>query len=302
MADENTAERTAIVTGGARGIGAAIAGALAGAGYRVAILDNGCSIDGRDPDPTVVDSAASALGDGVRGWSVDVSDAAAVRDAVEAVTQWGGGVDVLVNNAAVLRDGFIFKARPEDFAKVLSVNLTGAFLMTNAVTPVMRDRAKAADGGFQGRIVNIVSTAGLYGNFGQSAYASAKAGLVGLTRVTAMDMARAGVTCNAVAPFAATRVTETIRPQNDEQALYKEHAMSVPAGPVAALVTDLCGDAAASVTGQLFGVRGREVFLFSQPRPVATALLGTDDVLAALAPTFVPLETDLESFSGAPIL
>src|SRR5690606_2266172 len=111
-----------------------------------------------------------------------------------------------------------------------------------------------------GRIVNITSSAGVYGNFGQAAYASAKAALVGLTRVVAMDMARSGVTCNAVVPFAATRVTELIQPANDSQASYKERALKVPPSYVAELVSFLCSDRGAGISGQLLGVRGREVF------------------------------------------
>src|SRR5438128_1253359 len=181
---------------------------------------------------------------------------------------------------------------------------------SSSPTPGRASPAKAGRGGTPyawGRIVNIVSTAGLYGNYGQAAYASAKAGLVGLTRVVALDMARTGVTCNAVAPFAATRVTESIKPANPEQAAYKERALKVPARAVAELVAWLAGPEAAKVSGQLFGVRGKEVFLFSQPRPVAR--LVNDDpahlgaaIAASLAPHFVELATDLDAFSAEPIL
>ena len=153
----------------------------------------------------------------------------------------------------------------------------------------------------------MVSTAGLYGNYGQAAYASAKAGLVGLTRVVALDMQRSQVTCNAVAPFAATRVTESIRPANPAQAAYKERALTVPTQAVGELVAWLAGPEAAGVTGQLFGVRGKEIFLFSQPRPAArlvnseTAPLGAA-IAASLAPHFVPLTTDLEAFATDPIV
>ncbi len=302
MADEMMKGRTAIVTGGARGIGLAIARTLYNAGAQVALVDSGCGIDGGAPDDGVVQSAAGSLGDRALGIAADVSDPDAVRAAVDRILDWAGRIDVLVNNAAILRDGFVFKARPEDFARVIGVNLTGAFLMTNAVTPVLRAQAKETPDRAWGRIVNIVSTAGLYGNYGQAAYASAKAGLVGLTRVTALDMSRSGVACNAVAPFAATRVTDTIVPQNEAQAAYKERALSVPAECVGSLVGLLAGDAGRDVSGQIFGVRGREVFLFSQARPAATAVLGEGDVLAGLAANFTPLETDLESFSGDPLL
>ena len=158
----------------------------------------------------------------------------------------------------------------------------------------MREQGKAGRGGKDGydwgRIVNIVSSAGLYGNLGQAAYASAKAGLFGLTRVTAMDLARAQITANAVAPFARTRVTDIIQPANEAQKTYKERALKIGAHHVANLVTALCSPAASKITGQLLGVRGREVFLFGQPRPVA-ARCRAPDALAAVSPPARPSPT-----------
>ncbi|HEV3010336.1 MAG TPA: SDR family oxidoreductase, partial [Burkholderiales bacterium] len=131
----------------------------------------------------------------------------------------------------------------------------------------------------------------------------AKAGLIGLTRVVAHDLARSRIRCNAVAPFAATRVTESIKPANEAQAAYKAKALRVPARYVARLVSCLASERAAHVTGQLLGVRGREVFVFSQPRP-AQRLLQTDEPLdlKPLEPHFTELVTDLEAFSADPIL
>jgi hypothetical protein len=173
----------------------------------------------------------------------------------------------------------------------------------------MREQIKG--GRAPGRIVNITSSAGLYGNFGQSAYASAKAGLLGLTRVVAMDMARSGVTCNAVAPFAATRVTQAIQPANPAQTQYKERALRVDPRFVGEFVAFLAGGAAQDITGQLFGVRAREVFLFSQPRPIERFVVpdGEDSatVLSALlrdphvASKLVELTTDLEAFNTEPL-
>ena len=119
----------------------------------------------------------------------------------------------------------------------------------------------------------------------------------------AHDLARSGIRCNAIAPFAATRVTESIKPANEAQAAYKAKALQVPAGYVARLASFLAGERAAHVTGQLFGVRGREVFVFSQPRPVQR-LLQTDAPLdlTPLEQHFTELVTDLEAFSGDPIL
>jgi len=303
----NLEGRIALVTGGARGIGRAIAEELSRQGARLVIADAGVSIGGEAATPEVAEGVAQGLN--AVAFTEDIADPGAAQAAVDLALERYGALDIVVNNAAVLRDGFIFKTTREDWQRVIDVNLTGAFATLAAATPVMREAAKA--GRAPARIVNLVSTAGLYGNFGQAAYAAAKAGLVGLTRVVAMDLARSKVNCNAVAPFAATRVTESIRPANDAQAAYKERALAVPAGYVARLVAYLCAPAC-EVTGQVFGVRGREVFLFSQPRPAARIVtpqlseLTAEALDAAISiqmrEQFVDLTTDLEAFGTEPIL
>ncbi len=309
------AGRVAIVTGGARGIGAAISTLLAERGASVVVADMGCAIDGRDGDPSVARSFAETLGENAVPYVDDMADPAAAREAVSLARERFGGIDILVNNAAILRDAFVFRGAAEDWDEVIRNNLSGAYYLISAATPAMRDQAKAGRGGGGrydwGRIVNIVSSAAYIGNYGQASYASAKGGLTSLMRIAALDMARSGVTCNAVAPFAHSRVTETIKPANDEQAAYKERALRVPAEPVAALVGYLCAPAASGVTGQIFGVRGREVFLFSQPRPAARIVAESggwdEDALAAaidaeLRSAFAPLETDLEAFNTEPLV
>jgi NAD(P)-dependent dehydrogenase (short-subunit alcohol dehydrogenase family) len=301
--------RVALVTGGARGIGRAIVEELLARGAQVVIADSGVSIGGDAPDPIVAQSVASGLGANTAAFSEDIAAPGMAQAAVRLAHERYGGLDIVVNNAAILRDQLIFKANAADWDRVLQTNLTAAWAMLAAATPVMREAVKG--GRAPGRIVNIVSSAGLYGNFGQSAYAAAKAGLLGLTRVVAMDMARSQVMCNAVAPFAATRVTESIQPANDAQAQYKRRALVVPAAYVARLVGWLASSAC-SVTGQLFGVRGRELFVFSQPRPVARAVTPalselTPERLDALitmelAPSFTELTTDLEAFNTEPLL
>jgi NAD(P)-dependent dehydrogenase (short-subunit alcohol dehydrogenase family) len=296
------AGRVALVTGGARGIGLAIAKALNSAGAKVVIADNGTSIPGEGADPAVARQVAETLGADVAAYVESIASPAAARAAVDLARRRFGGLDILVNNAAILRDGFVFKADPLDWEAVIHTNLSAGFYLINAAAPLMREQAKAERGGKPyrwGRILNIVSTAGFYGNYGQAAYASAKAGLMGLTRVTAMDMARSLVTCNAIAPFAHTRVTETIQAANPAQAAYKERALRIDAAPVGELAVKLCAPESDDITGQLFGVRGREVFVFSQPRPVARA---HDGELAALRRHFTPMETDLEAFNTDPVL
>jgi NAD(P)-dependent dehydrogenase (short-subunit alcohol dehydrogenase family) len=303
------AGRVALVSGGGAGIGRAIAETLVARGAAVVVADCGTSIGGDGADPAAVEAVAAGLGKAV-AFTESIASPSAAESAVALAVQHFGGLDILVNNAAILRDGFIFKADPLDWEAVIRTNLSAAFYLARAATPVLRDQAKAERGGKPygwGRIVNIVSTAGLYGNYGQAAYGSAKAGLVGLTRTIALDMARAGITCNAVAPFAATRVTDSIKPANPAQEAYKRGALTVPAADVAAFVAYLCAPAAQDISGQLFAVRGREVFLMSQPRPVArfVAERGQDfdgAVRTALAPHFVKLETDLEAFSTDPLV
>ncbi|SRR5581483_7763335 len=301
--------RAAIVTGGARGIGLAVTRRLHEMGAAVVVADSGVSIAGENPDAAVAEKVSAELGARAAAFTDDIADAAAARAAVELAITKFGGLDIVVNNAAILRDGFIFKSVPANWDAVIRTNLSGPFYVLAAATPHLREQAKA--GRASGRIINITSSAGLYGNFGQSAYASAKAGLLGLTRVVAMDMARSGVTCNAIAPFAATRVTETIQPANEAQARYKERALKIAPTFVAELVAYLCSPAAQRISGQLLGVRGREVFLFSQPRPIEKTVMPAEgSVEASLTQAFkerfagklIDLATDLEVFNTEPVI
>jgi NAD(P)-dependent dehydrogenase (short-subunit alcohol dehydrogenase family) len=293
-------DRVAIVTGGARGIGLAIAEDLVAHGASVVIVDSGVSIGGQPEQPKIADEVAGRL-ERTAAVSGDIANANVASAAVQTAQERFGGVDIVVNNAAIIRDAFIFKSDEAAWDAVIRTNLTGAQRLLAAATPAMREQARA--GRAPGSIVNIVSTAGIYGNFGQGAYGAAKAGLIGLTRVVAHDLARSGIRCNAVTPFAATRVTESIKPANEGQAAYKQKAMQVPALYVAR-------DAAAKVSGQLFGARGRELFVFSQPRPTARLLqprggfelAALGEAMKSLEPSFADLITDLEAFSGDPIL
>lgn len=310
--ENQLAGRVALVTGGARGIGYAVAEDFVRRGARVVIADSGAGIDGDHPNESVAREAANSLGDECVAFPEDIARPDAARRAVETATDHWGRLDLVVNCAAILRDHFIFKANPHDFDEVVRVNLAGAYYILAAAAPVMRQQGKdqPEDSPYLwGRIINIVSTAGFYGNYGQSAYASAKSGLLGLTRCAALDLARSRIAVNAVAPFACSRVTETISPANDEQAVYKERALKISPKYVATVISWLCSDAASNITGQLLGVRGREVFLFSQPRPIRSFEIDqrhwSVDALAAnssrhFTEAFVEVVTDLEEFSSEP--
>jgi NAD(P)-dependent dehydrogenase (short-subunit alcohol dehydrogenase family) len=315
VSDKTLAGRAAIVTGAGRGIGEAIARALHKTGASVIVADNGVAIDGSGGDASVAESVANSLGAGAIAFTNSVARPEAAAAMVQMAAAAFGGIDIIVNCAAILRDGLVFKGPPADWDEVVRNNLSAAYYLTHAASPLMRQQFKDGRGnGAQydwGRIINMGSTAGLYGNFGQANYGSAKAGLMGLSRITAMEMIRSNVTCNLVAPFAHSRVTDMIQPANDAQAVYKGRAMKVGAHHVANLVCYLVGHHGADITGQIFGVRGREVFLFSQPRPVATLVSGGDEwspaeLAAAMdgdfREQFTSLETDLEAFDTEPIV
>ncbi len=319
MSNHHLEGRGAIVTGAGRGIGEAIAGALYQTGASVIIADNGGAIDGSGVDASVAEAVAHNLGSRAIAFTGSVAEPDAAAAMVALAASEFGGIDIIVNCAAILRDGLVFKGPPADWDAVLRNNLSAAYYLTHAATPLMRQQFKDGRGTIGetgerydwGRIINIGSTAGLYGNFGQANYGSAKAGLMGLSRITAMEMIRSAVTCNLVAPFAHSRVTDMIQPANDAQAEYKERAMKVSPNHVANLVSYLAGHHGADITGQIFGVRGREVFLFSQPRPIATLVSEGGawqpaELAAAMdddfRDKFTSLETDLEAFDTEPIV
>lgn len=305
--------RVAIVTGGARGIGAAISEKLVAEGASVIVADSGVDIAGNDPDPSVAEAFADGLGESAVAYTEDMGVQAAAIEAVGLAVEKFGGIDIVVNNAAILRDAFVFKGTANDWDAVIRNNLSGPYYLVAAATPVMREQARDGRGGGDsyswGRLVNLVSTAGFIGNYGQAPYAAAKGGLVSLMRIAALDMARTGVTSNAVAPFARSRVTEIIQPANDEQAAYKERALKIDPAHVANFVAWLCSADAGDVTGQIFGVRGRETMLFSQARPAVTAVAEdaewsldglTEVVNTQFRAHFADLQTDLEVFNTDP--
>jgi len=314
MTDKMLNNRTALITGGARGIGKSIAENLAQQGCKIVIIDPGYSINGNHDDKNLAERVSEEISNkyNVETLAItkDISIAEDVKNSIEIVIKKFNRIDIVVNNAAIIRDGFIFKYSIEDWKKVIDINLTGAFNIISETSRYMKEVVKLDSNYNYGRIINIISTAGIWGNYGQAAYASAKAGLIALTRVTALDLQRSNITCNSIAPFAATRVTESIKPQNEAQQKYKDSALKIDSKYVGELISYLSSNDGKKYSGQIFGVRAKEVFLFQQSRPVFNFIRKEDDMYSDLKRGFeenfdenlTSLETDLEAFSNEPMI
>ena len=314
MVDKILDQRTSIITGGARGIGKAISESLAKEGCKVIIIDPGYTIDGNFDEKNIAKKTAEEISNkyNVETLAInkDVSIEKDMQNSIELIMKKFNSIDIVVNNAAILKDGFIFKYALNDWKKVIDTNLTGAFNLISQTSKIMKEQSKKDSNYTNGRIINVISTAGIWGNFGQAAYASAKSGLIGLTRVAALDLQRLGISCNAIAPFASTRVTESINPQNEAQEKYKKSALKIEAKYVGELTAFLASNQGKKYSGQIFGVRAKEVFLFNQARPIYNFIRKNDDYIKDMEEGFknnfdsnlTTLETDLDAFSTEPVI
>jgi 3-oxoacyl-[acyl-carrier protein] reductase len=266
----NLARKTAIVTGSGSGLGAAYALALARAGAAVIVNDVSAEAAARTTD------AISAAGGRAVTVVAPVGSSAVAQQLVDAAVAEFGGLDILVTNAGILRDKSLLKMTDDDFDQVLEVHLRGTFTCVRSAYAHFKDNKVA------GRIITIGSPTGQRGNFGQTNYAAAKAGIVGMVRTWALEMARAGVGVNTVVPVAATAMTRTVpyfaaaieaadagRPMPD---FYRKDLGFGTAADVAGLVVFLASEAAAGITGQVFGVGGDRLQLWSHPEPVISVL------------------------------
>ncbi|HUI25276.1 MAG TPA: SDR family NAD(P)-dependent oxidoreductase [Candidatus Kryptonia bacterium] len=252
--------KVAVVTGSGRGIGRSIALELAREGAKVVVNDVGCEIDGRggaeDPAQQVVNEIKALGSDAAPNYD-SVSDFNGAANIIKTAVDKFGRIDILVNNAGIVRDRSVVKMSEEDFDAVIAVHLKGTFNCGRHALPLMKEQNF-------GRVINITSSAGLRGNFGQSNYGAAKAGIMGLTLVWAIEMEKYGVTVNAMAPAALTRMSGTIPGINkDNPPPEMDPALNAP------MIAFLASDKAAHVNGQIFGRRGYGFTLFQQLRPVA---------------------------------
>jgi NAD(P)-dependent dehydrogenase (short-subunit alcohol dehydrogenase family) len=248
----------AVVPGSGRGIGGEIARCLAGEGAAVVVNDVGVSLDGRggeeDPAAQTVKDIENEGGKAVANYD-SVSDFDAAGRIIQTAVDTFGTIDILVNNAGIIRDRSLVKMDESDYDAVVAVHQKGTFNCARHAAPIMKEKG-------YGRIVNITSSAGLRGNFGQSNYGAAKAAIMGMTFVWAVELAKYGITVNAMAPAGFTRMTEGLY-QGAEPPADQDPALNAP------IVAFLASEQAAYVNGQVLGRTGFGYTLFQTPRQVA---------------------------------
>jgi NAD(P)-dependent dehydrogenase (short-subunit alcohol dehydrogenase family) len=285
--------QTLIVTGAGRGIGRDIALLAAAEGARVVVNDLGGAADGTGADAglaqQVVEEIQANGGEAVAN-TASVADSAGAASVVQSALDAFGRIDCVVNNAGILRDKIFHQMAPEDFEQVVEVHLLGSFYVARAAASHFRQQES-------GTYVHFTSTSGLIGNF------------VGLSKSIALDMQRFNVRSNCVAPFAWSRLIGTIPAETEAEKARVERVKQMTPGKIAPLAVYLSSPLSDGITGQIFGVRMNEIFLFSQPRPVRSIHDSdgwTIDSLAdrlgpAFRASFTPNERSGDVFSWDPV-
>jgi NAD(P)-dependent dehydrogenase (short-subunit alcohol dehydrogenase family) len=299
-------DKVAVVTGAARGIGREIALLMARHGAAVVVNDYGGGADGSGESRAPADEAVQeikALGGTAAANYDSVATMAGGRNIVQTALDHFGRLDIVVNNAGILRDRMIFNMTEEEWDGVIDTHLKGTFAVTRAAVPHMRERK-------WGRFINMTSTSGLVGNVGQANYAAAKMGIVGFTKVVALDMGRYNVTANCISPFAWTRMIGTIPTETEAQKARVEKIKKMGPEHIAPMAVFLASEQAKEISGQVFGVRGKEIMLFRHMRPIRSLHHDagwTPERLAEMFPGtlahhLAPLETSAQYFNYDPLV
>jgi len=297
--------KSVIVTGAGGGIGRDFALAMAAAGAKVVVNDIGASVkgEGRDAGPAQkVVEEIKAKG----GIAVASTDSVAEWESANRIVQCAidsfGRVDVVVNNAGILRDRFFFNMSVEEWRAVIDVHLNGSFYVARAAAPYFKSQESGA-------YVHMTSTSGLVGNLGQANYSAAKLGIAALSKSIALDMARYKVRSNCIAPFAWSRMIGSIPTETDDQKARVEKLKTMETARIAPLAVYLASDLAKDVSGQIFAVRANELFLMSQSRPLRSVHRAggwspetiAEQAMPALRSSFYPLDRSQDVFSWDPI-
>ncbi|MFL6877646.1 SDR family NAD(P)-dependent oxidoreductase [Pseudomonas marginalis] len=297
--------KVVVVTGSGGGIGRDIALLMAKYGAKVVVNDVGASVSGEGldvgPAQKVVDEIRAAGGDAVANTD-SVSDPAAAARLIEQAVQTYGRIDVVVNNAGILRDRFFHKMTAEEFDAVLKVHLYGTFYVSRAAANYFKEQES-------GCFVHMTSTSGLIGNLGQANYNAAKLGIMALSKSIALDMQKFNVRSNCVAPFAFSRMIGAIPTDTPEQQARVEKIKQMTPAKIAPICVYLASDQAAEVNAQVFAVRNNEIFLMSQPRPIRSVQRSegwTPETLAehgmpALKGSFIPMDRSGDVFTWDPV-
>ena len=297
--------KVAVVTGAGQGIGRAVAEGMARGGAKVVVNDVGATLSGEAENASAAEQAAAAIRQ-QGGEAVASRDSVAEWKSAERIIQTAldsfGRIDIVVNNAGILRDAIFHHMTPEEWRAVIDVHLHGSFNVSRAAAPHFRRQESGA-------YVHMTSTSGLIGNFGQANYMAAKLGIVGLSRAIALDLQRFKVRSNCIAPFAWSRMISSIPTETDAEKDRVAKLKRMTPEKIAPMVVFLASDAARGISGQIFAVRNNEIFLISQPRPIRAIHRGdgwTPEALAeqlpgAFGPSLTPLERSGDVFSWDPV-
>src|SRR3954464_12197414 len=298
-------DKVIIVTGAGRGIGREMALLAASEGAKVVVNDPGGAADGSGsnaaPAEEVVEEIKKRGGTAVANFET-VAEAIPASKIVQMAVDKFGRLDGVINNAGILRDAIFHRMSVEAFEAVIKVHLMGSFYTSHAAARIFREQES-------GSFVHFTSTSGLIGNYGQANYAAAKLGIVGLSKSIALDMGRFNVRSNCVSPFAWTRMIGTIPTETEAEKARVEKIKQMGPEKIAPVCAYLLSDAAKDVSGQIFGARMNELFLFSQNRPLRSVHRSegwtpqsiAEHVMAALKGSFYKLDRSADIFPWDPV-